>query len=230
MVQRDYIMRLIEQLGPLSAALVRSAEERKGHQYRQAGKTLDEALRRFFGLSAETARALSADELIALTRLGSPPNQEDGVAEKLSLLAALLREGSELDAAQGDPEGSADWALKALQIFLTVLVEEDPADGRAAGALGPLLDRLAGYDLPPAVKEGLWRYHEGRGDFASAEDWLFRLLDDDPAALVDGLAFYDRLAAQDDAALARGNLPRDEVAAGRAELRARLAEVEAAGS
>ena len=46
MVQRDYILRLIEQLGPISGALIRSAELRKGHQYREAGKTVGEALRR----------------------------------------------------------------------------------------------------------------------------------------------------------------------------------------
>lgn len=222
MVQRDYILRLIEQLGPGAAALIRSAEQRKGHQYREAGRTIDQTLRQFFGLDSEAVRGLSAEELVGLVRLGhSPLVGSDALAEKLVLLASILAEQADLDAAQNDPEGSADCALKSLQIFLVVLTGEDPTAERAIAALDPLLNHLAAYDLPAPTKQQLWQHYERAGEFARAEDWLFALLEDDPAALPDGIAFYDRLAWRTDDELARGNLPRDEVAAGLAELRAR---------
>jgi hypothetical protein len=222
MVQRDYILRLIEQLGPGAAALLRSAEQRKGQQYGEAGRTIDQTLRQYFGLDSGAVRGLSAEELVALVRLGhSPLVRSEALAEKLVLLASILAEQADLDAAQNDPEGSADCALKSLQIFLVVLTEEDPHAERALAALDPLLRQLAAYDLPTPTKEQLWRHFERSGEFARAEDWLFALLDDAPDVLPEGIAFYDRLAWRTDDELARGNLPRDEVAAGLAELRAR---------
>ncbi len=225
MVQRDYILRLIEQLGPISGALIRSAELRKGHQYREAGKSVEEALRQYFSLSVGAARERSAEELVGMVRLGwSPYAGREALGEKLTLLAALLREQADLDAAEGDEEGALDGRIKALQIFLTVLIENDATSERAAEAVAPLLVHLAGYDLPPPVKALLWQRDEQLGAFAGAEDWLFALLDDDPGALESGIAFYERLGHHTDADLARGNLPRDEVAAGLAELRARRAK------
>jgi hypothetical protein len=222
MVQRDYILRQIEQLGSAYGALIRSAEERKGLQYRVAGEPFDEALRQHFGLDGETVRERSAEELIGTIRLESSAYEgRDVVADRLALLAALVREQADRDAEQGDADEAAIGRLKALQIFLTVLVEEGASSDFAARAIDPLLELLAAYELPREVKELLWRYAEQLGDFARAEDWLFALLDEDPGALEQGIAFYERLARLDDDELARGNLPRAEVAASHAELWAR---------
>ena len=118
-------------------------------------------------------------------------------------------------------EEAAIGRLKALHIFLTVLVEEDAASEYAGGAVEPLLDALTSYELPPPVKELLWHHAEQSGDFARAEDWLFALLEEHPDALEPGIAFYERLIHLADDELARGDLPRAEVAASLAELRAR---------
>ncbi|MFN8516836.1 MAG: DUF6483 family protein [Chloroflexia bacterium] len=67
----------------------------------------------------------------------------------------------------------------------------------------------------------LWRQAEQAGDFARAENWLFALLDEDPGALERGIDFYERLRHFSDEELVQGNLPRAEVVAGLAELRAR---------
>jgi hypothetical protein len=67
-------------------------------------------------------------------------------------------------------------------------------------------------------------YHEQEGHFAKAEDGLFAMLEaapDNREALAIGLAFYHRLQALSDETLLMGNLPRDEVEAGLAELLAR---------
>src|SRR3954454_4838714 len=161
MVQRDYILRLIEQLGPGAAALLRSAEQRKGHQYREAGRTIDQALRQTFGLDSEAVRGLSAEELVTLVGLGRSARLGSEIfAEKLILLASLLGEQSDLDAAQNDPEGSVGCALKSLQIFLTVLGEgaalEGPSTERAVAAIESLLPRLAAFELPAPTKRQLW--------------------------------------------------------------------------
>jgi hypothetical protein len=224
MVQRDYILRQIEQLGMAYGALVRSAEERKGLQYRVAGEPFDQALRQHFGLDTETVRARSAEELIDAVRLESSAFEGPGVvADRLALLAALVREQADLDAAQGDDDEAAIGRLKALQIFMTVLVTEAASSDFASRAIDPLLDLLAAYELPREVMGLLWRHAEQSGDFARAENWLFALLDDDPGALDDGIAFFERLTHFGDEELARGNLPRAEVLSGLAELRERRA-------
>jgi hypothetical protein len=75
--------------------------------------------------------------------------------------------------------------------------------------------------LPPSTQLGLVRHYERVGAFGKAEDALFSMLQTlpaEPTALEFGLAFYHRLAAQSDASLSAGNLPRSELSAGLAEL------------
>ncbi|HEY8600623.1 MAG TPA: DUF6483 family protein [Thermomicrobiales bacterium] len=222
MVKQDYLLRVIEQLGVAWAGVLRLAGLRQGGQYEEAGQSIDQLLRQFLGLNSGALDAVSAAELIGLVRLGRTAAAGDGVvAEKLVLLGALLREQAELHEAQGDTDAAVMSGLKALQMNLVVVVEEGVSDERAVTAVAPLLDKLDEYELPFAIKDLLWRFHEQTGDFAKAEDALFDLLDDAPDLVPDGVDFYKRLATLTDADLIAGNLPRDEAAAGLAELQAR---------
>jgi len=222
MVRRDYILRMIEQIGVAWAALVKIAGLRANGQYEQVELLLDQVLRQHLGFGGDTPGRLSADELIALVRLGQTASVDEAViTERLLLLGAILRERAELSLAQGNPDEAANFAAKGLRVDLTVLVEEEHDDERARTALEPLLGLLADYEVPGSLKEQLWLFHERQGEFADAEDWLFALLEDEPALLPEGVAFYERLAALPDEALRRGDLPRDEVVAALAELRAR---------
>lgn len=222
MVKQDYLLRVIEQLGVAWAGVLRLAGLRQGGQYEDAGQTIDQLLRQFLGLNSGALEAASAAELIGLVRLGSDAGMGEGVvAEKLLLLGAILREQAELHEAQGEADAAALSGLKALQISLTVVVEEGLNDERAVAAVAPLLDKLDEYELSFGIKDLLWRFHEQVGDFARAEDALFDLLDDAPDLVPEGIDFYERLTTLTDAELVDGNLPRDEVAAGLAELQAR---------
>ena len=222
MVQRDYILRLIEQFGQFWAALVRL---RRDGQHREALALIDQGLRQFLGLDAAAIDALSADELIGLVGLGYSPRLGRGwLIDRLTVLGLLLREEGEGRDATGDRDRGDDRALKALQVCLAALAEGVGDAPRAVEAIEPLLARLAGHELPSATMDRLWQHYERAGQFAKAEDWLFTLLDDDGAPddlVARGLAFYGRLGTRDDRELLLGNLPREEVAAGEAELRAR---------
>ena len=84
---------------------------------------------------------------------------------------------------------------------------------------------LDAYVLPAPTSLALLRYYERAGAYGRAEDALFEALEAEPGnadAIEAGLAFYKRLRQQTDAALVAGNLPRDEVKAGLAELRTHL--------
>jgi hypothetical protein len=85
---------------------------------------------------------------------------------------------------------------------------------------------LEGAVLPTRTQAMLMHHYERTGQFAKAEDALFSILDGEPAheqLLQFGLAFYERLQGQSDAALLAGNLPRPEVEAGLAEIKTKLA-------
>jgi hypothetical protein len=78
--------------------------------------------------------------------------------------------------------------------------------------------------LPVRTQAGLMQHFERTGEFARAEDAFFTTLDSEPdnMALVEfGIAFYQRLLTQSDAALVEGKLPRAEVEEGLRELQTR---------
>ncbi|MFW5966911.1 MAG: DUF6483 family protein [Persicimonas sp.] len=71
-------------------------------------------------------------------------------------------------------------------------------------------------------------YNEKLGRFADAEDALWKGLDvsgNHPDVLKRGLAFYEHLRKQADGRLEKGDLPRDEVEEGLADLERRIDEV-----
>jgi hypothetical protein len=222
MYQRDYILRLIEELG---AVLTATLQLRQRGQYQQALDTIDRTLEGLLGIDAERIHDLTAPQLIGLIRLSSQADRsgETTVGDRLNALGSLLQEQANIYTAQENEDEAAASAMKALQVYLAVLTEDDPSSAHAASSVEPLLRQLADYDLPPDVKELLWQHYELSGQFGKAEDWLFELLDvyPRPEGLVErGVAFYERLLAHDDETLEVGNLPRPEVEVGLAQLRA----------
>lgn len=68
-MQRDYILRLIEQLTQVVTVLMNL---RRTGQTVEAQQVLDEALQGLFGLTLAAVEALSAEALIDLVRLSRP--------------------------------------------------------------------------------------------------------------------------------------------------------------
>lgn len=230
MMQRDYILRLIEQLGQVIAHV--AGLKQRGRP-EEAEQLIDQTLRQVTGLSLEEVDQLAAEQLTALLQLlrTDDPN-EPTPADKLTAVAILLEEAAALVNGGPTTDLRPTRLLKALQLHLTVLLQEEPTSPHAAAGVGRLVEALAGYELPAPTKDQLWQCYAQMGQFAKAEDWLFSLLDD-PDAPDDiferGLAFYVLLSQQSDAALHAGNLPRDEVEAGKRELQARAEQASESG-
>lgn len=71
-------------------------------------------------------------------------------------------------------------------------------------------------------------YNEELGEFADAEDGLWKAVEvagNDPQILRRGLEFYEKLRKQSDARLEAGNLPREEVDEGYAEILERIESI-----
>jgi hypothetical protein len=220
MIREDYLIgwikRYLHWLAEI-AGLIRTAD------YAAAARRSDLALRELLGLGADSVVSLTDGELLARLAVDEPPPV---VRDKALLLAALLTTLGRIAAAQNDPARARDCWLKALQVCLGVSLSGGGDWPEFAPAPQTLLDLLGPTDLPPRTEAALLLYHEHRGEFARAEDALFRFLDttgNAPEALEIGRAFYHRLRALSEEALTLGGLSRAEVEDGLAALERRAA-------
>ena len=214
MLQRDYLLRMIEQLAAVVAYVIALSD--RGRQ-EEALNALSRAYGQLVGLDADLVRTLAADSLTALLRSG-----ESLDAGKCLALAELLeREGDVCDR-QGRPVDAGDRRVTALGVRLAIWSSAITAPvPDNATRLDSLLTRLRGQDFPPATRRRRVRYYEVTGRYADAEDQLFDLLETGtpaPDLLEEGIGFYERLLTKSRAALVRGRLPRTEVREGLAKL------------
>jgi tetratricopeptide (TPR) repeat protein len=214
MIRQDYIMRLIEQLGSVLVKLLRLKES---GEYQEALQTINRTYQQFFGLSADLIGSVPDDYLLDTLKTGEVL---DG--DKCIIIALLLKEEGDVYEALKNHDESYHRYLKSLRLFLEVVISNAPMSlPEHLAQVETVIHNLEPYDLPPAVKTRLWQYYEKTGNYAKAEDVLFRLLDAQPRGKIsqEGIAFYKRLLAKSDAELQAGGLPRDEVEEGLQELR-----------
>ena len=221
MTYEDYILRHIRQAGQAWARIVRLIKDRK---FAAARIELDQTYRQLLGLSPDDVLSREPNELIARLRFGELPAAG---RERCIMLAMLLKASGDV-AAQA---GAASWTRAyhgALVILLDVALREPDEELPAFAPTIESLDaELPADAVPAATRQLLLRYYEQVGAYGKAEDILWSLLDRAPGdceVIKAGQALYARLRALGDAALAAGNLPRDEVEGGLAELDAHARE------
>ncbi len=217
MIKRDYVLRLVEQLGQAVAQILKF---RQRGQYEAALGVIDRISRQFSGLGVDSLARLSANELSALLTFDQPA---ETACEKCVSLAALLKQQGAIAAEQGHTEASVDCGFKALHLLL--LAHTIGSRITLPDYVPKVADLVAELDtctIPTSTNLLLMQYYEQEGAYARAEDTLFEMLAAEPGngELVEvGLSFYERLSQQTEKALAAGNFTRAEIEAGRAELR-----------
>jgi hypothetical protein len=147
------------------------------------------------------------------------------VRDKTLMLTALLKEAGDVATAQGRAAEGRAYRLKGLELLLTTLARDEPHECPAfVPKVEAFVAALQDSALPVRTLVLLMHHYESVGEFGKAEDMLFAMIESkpaDPSVLEFGLAFYERLLGQSEAALNAGNLPRVEVEAGMAELHER---------
>jgi hypothetical protein len=223
LVQRDYLMRIIEQFVEV---LNHVLHLRRGGSLQEARLYIEQHIGRLVGIEPEDVATRSAAELTAEIRGRLSRHQQPQlVSDQLVVLAGLLHESAHISDEAGDQPRALEERLKALDLYVEVLTVDEPGCAPAEAAVDVILEELP--DLPaPATMRKLVDVFEASGRFDEAEDWLFHLIDatpDNEKLLTDGIAYYERLLTLDDAALREGGLPADEALAGLADLLERQA-------
>jgi tetratricopeptide (TPR) repeat protein len=219
MFQRDYILRMIEQMAYFIHTVL--GLKQAGH-YQEAMVTVNHALEGMIGTDVSGSDALAAEEIAGRVRfLLSEYTDPEATGRHLVIIATLFREAGDLLTFQGEAAQADRCRIKALQLYLISAVDEAHASDEAARSVDPLVALLDSYEFPESTKDRLWRFYERVGQYAKAEDWLFELLEAAPDsasrhAIADEAAgFFDRLASLDDDQLRFASFSRDEIDAGR---------------
>ena len=212
MLRKDYIMRLIEQLGVAMARIISLKQNNQAHE---ALKEIEQACEKYLGLDPRVIEAASGEALLGLMSMGGKFDPRRAV-----LLGELLKEEGELYEMESMAERSY-WAYtRSLWLFLESL-NQDPSLRTPENLEDTrfVLRKLARYELSPELKSRLFCYYEWAGQFDKAENALFDLLDRDRHQWLErGMQFYERLSAKPDDELVRGGLPREELEQGMEEL------------
>lgn len=206
MFQKDYIMRLIEQLATAIAALLGSKSKTRIEECHQL---LNGSLYDLTGMKEETLLKLAHKDLISIISGGKEIN-----TNKCFALAEMLK--LKADVSKDNPVRSFDLYLKSFNIFVEVNLGRSKDENNRIQTINEIIDVIKQYEIPKESRQLLFRYYELTGHYALAEDELFRMLHlysmDD---MVDaGFSFYEKLKSKTLRELEDGNLPLVEVIEG----------------
>ena len=216
MIRRDFILRMIEEMG---RALAQIRALRQSGRVEAAREVVDAECQKLTAMGVAGILALSETELLARVSEGQ---YSQTVHLRTLAVVAMLGEAGEMASAKDRTEEARAIFLKALDLLLGVLAQDDPAGfPEFVPKVEALVTALQDEPLPAHTLAMLMGHYEGTGQFAKAEDALFAIVEQvgaDEKAIGFGRGFYERIPRRSDAALAAGGLPRSEAEDGFDEL------------
>ncbi|MGE5350485.1 MAG: DUF6483 family protein [Acidobacteriota bacterium] len=210
MFERDYILRLIEQLTQVLSKILFS----KGAKNLDEAKELvRQAYPNMLGLDPDLIRAMSDVEIINFLKITGSTQYE-----RCLMIAELLKEEASIDELMHG-EGNEESVLiyfDSLSLFLEAFINKDELmTERFMKDMESVIEKVGGFQIPPEIAEKLVRYYEIQGRYADAEDVLFELTESgEPGYLQKAEKFYLRLMEKPEEELEKGNLPKEEVLEG----------------
>ena len=132
-MQRDYILRLIEQVAQLLSRVVR---QREGHSPQEALQSIMAACERLFGMEAVQIFQFTPDQHVAMLADGEEPQVAH---DKILMYAALNEEAGRCYSTLGHPKLSQQSFINALRLSLKA---QHQFPGFDAPAFAPKNDEL----------------------------------------------------------------------------------------
>ncbi|GGD75801.1 DUF6483 family protein [Paenibacillus nasutitermitis] len=204
MFQRDYFMRMIEQMTEVVRQVAGLRREGKPEE---ALLIINDMLDKRFRLNGKLIRSMSESDLLRIMTT-------NGVVETANLhaIALLMKEEAEIYDEQELGERSYPVRLKALKLFLHLaLLDSPPMPRKPSDEALELLGKLDAYELPEETKWLIFEWHDADHRYDQAENILYELLEDGALSQEEALSFYQRLLLLPDDLLESGGLPREEV-------------------
>ncbi|HUI09497.1 MAG TPA: DUF6483 family protein [Bacteroidota bacterium] len=212
MIEQDYFMRMISELGRV---LSRISFLKGQKDFPRAVLEIQTSGRTLLGIDHTIISSLSASQLRTL--LGTDPAL---AVPRAYILGLLIEEEADIRSLMG--EDSDAMRVKSLELLLDAwLDEEKPLGEDHTARIDALLERLADFAPGAELLEKVMAFQERNGRYDRAENALYDILAAKPEFAPDALRFYRRLLLKSDAELAAGNLPREEVLEGMAGVKIR---------
>jgi hypothetical protein len=216
MIRRDYIVRMIGEMG---RALAQIRALRQGGRSDAAREMIEAECKKLAAMGVTGILSLSDTELVARVSEGE---LAQSVHLRTLAVVTLLREAAEVANSENRTGEAGQIYLKALHLLLEVLSHEDAETfPEFVPGVEAIVTSMQGKPLPLETLASLMRHYESTGQLSKAEDALFSMVDAsgaDPTVVGFGRDFYERILRRTDTALESGNLPRVEAQQGFAEL------------
>lgn len=152
MTQKDYILRIAEDVGRALAQIIYHKEIQ---DYQGALSLIDELFKQTVGAGSGFLHAISEETLLAMLTLLGVLN-----VEKALLIATLLKAEGDIYEDQGNPEAAYESYLKSLNLFLEILMRDDNLhDLRVSPEVEDLLSKLEAYELPLNTRRLLFQVY-----------------------------------------------------------------------
>ncbi|SMF70972.1 hypothetical protein SAMN05661091_0690 [Paenibacillus uliginis N3/975] len=218
MYRKDYLLRLVEEMTQMISKVFGLKQQKK---HNEALLEINEMLSRQFRLNSKLLKSLSAEDIVQLFHSGGVVE-----ADKLQSTARLLEEEADIYLDMDRLEDGNTLLVKALHLYLSASMHGgDRHILDMPRRINELLERVRPHGLPNETERLLFTYTEREGEYAAAEDSLYRLLQREAVDYREGRLFYERLLAVDKDELERGRLPITEVQEGLEELKLRYSHV-----
>ncbi|WP_219835841.1 DUF6483 family protein [Paenibacillus sp. R14(2021)] len=207
MFQRDFFMRMIEQMGEAAGVVMGLRQQKKNEE---ALQVIDDLLDRQFRMNGKLIRQLSDADLVRMMTT-------NGVVETTNLhaVALLLKQEADILDDLSRQDQAYPLHLKAFHLFMRLALLDAPAMLRTPSEeAADMASKLHEYELPQATKLLMWEWYEGDRRYDEAENMLHELLEDGAIPAEEAVEFYRRLLLLPDESLQAGGLPREEVTEG----------------
>jgi tetratricopeptide (TPR) repeat protein len=152
MLQKDYILRVAEDVG---RALAQVIYHKEIQDYQGALSLIDELCKQTAGMGSGYIHALSEEALLAMLTLLGILN-----IEKALIIAKLLKAEGDIYEDQGNADEAYGSYLKSLNLFLEILLRDDNLHGlHVSLEIEDLLGKLEAYELPLTTRRLLFQLY-----------------------------------------------------------------------
>lgn len=207
MLKSNFSKRLTDQFEESFEEALSLTEDKN---YDRALQLIDETFSNLFRLNSLFFNSMSNDNLIDILKVGGEIEKDKAI-----IISKLLEQRAYILSIQGKENESFYIYIKALNLFIEAfLCDKDTDLDRYFEDIPNIIEKTSGYVLSEETLRRIINYYKEVGNFASAEDYLYELLDvagKNTESTTFAVEFYDSLLKLDDAVLEKGNLSREEI-------------------